>query len=67
MVKDYFSYAPCNFLTVFESKLLQLIVILQLSFRTFGDAQGNGWDFPINDVKFAGFQKENIPDERKLN
>lgn len=61
---DHFCYAPGQFLTIYESKLPQLIIILQLSCRTFGDAQGNGWDLSINYVKFAGFQKENIPDRR---
>lgn len=59
---DHFCYVPCQFLTIFESKLHQLIVILQLSCRTFGDTQGNRWDLSINYVEFAGFQKENIPD-----
>lgn len=59
---DHFCYVPCQFLTIFESKLRQLIVILQLSCRTFGDTQGNRWDLSINYVEFAGFQKENIPD-----
>ena len=45
---------PVN-LTIFESKLHQVIVILQLSCRTFGDAQGDGGDPSINDVQFAGF------------
>lgn len=61
---DHFCCVSCQFLTILEGKLHQIIVILQLSCRTLGDAQGNGWDLSIDYVKLAGFQKENIPDRR---
>lgn len=61
---DHFCYVSHQFLTIFDSKLRQVIVGLQLGCRTFGDTQSDGRDLSVNDVQFAGFQEENIPDGR---
>lgn len=61
---DHFCYVSHQFLTIFDSKLRQVIVSLQLGCWTFGDTQSDGRHLSVNDVQLAGFQEENIPDGR---